>query len=175
MTENIKNILDPCCGSRMFYFDKNDPRVLFCDNRTVDTKLCDGRHFEVRPDVKCDFTDLPFEDNSFRLVVFDPPHLLRNTGNSKYAMQYGSLSEKAVPNGYQMVKYGALYVDWQDMLKKGFAECFRVLETNGILIFKWSDVDIPVKKVLELTPEKPLFGNRSGKRSNTHWICFMKG
>lgn len=47
----MKPILDACCGGKMFYFDKNDPRVLFQDIRTVDTHLCDGRHFEVKPDV----------------------------------------------------------------------------------------------------------------------------
>ena len=34
---------------------------------------------------------------------------------------------------------------------------------------------VPVKEVLALTDEKPLFGHRSGKKSLTHWICFMKG
>lgn len=61
------------------------------------------------------------------------------------------------------------------MLKNGFAECFRVLENEGILIFKWSEVDIPLKEILKLTPQKTLFGHRSGKNMNTHWVCFMKG
>lgn len=34
--------------------------------------------------------------------------------------------------------------------------------------------DIKVSEILKLTPEKPVFGHISGKRSNTHWICFMK-
>lgn len=169
-----KIVLDVACGGRMFYFDKTDQRVLFCDNRTVDTELCDGRKFTVKPDVECDFTSLPFEDESFRLVVYDPPHLLRNTGKSKMADMYGSLSERATPTGFQQIKYGALYADWRDMLRRGFAECFRVLEPHGVLIFKWNETDIPVKEILKLSPVSPLFGNRSGKASKTHWICFMK-
>ncbi|MFX7021108.1 SAM-dependent methyltransferase, partial [Acinetobacter baumannii] len=31
-----------------------------------------------------------------------------------------------------------------------------------------------VSEVLALTDQKPLFGHISGKRSNTHWITFMK-
>lgn len=27
-----KSILDMCCGSRMFWFDRTDPRVVFGDN-----------------------------------------------------------------------------------------------------------------------------------------------
>ena len=30
-------VLDPCCGSRMMWFDKQDQRVLFGDQRTVST------------------------------------------------------------------------------------------------------------------------------------------
>lgn len=75
-------ILDACCGGKMFYFDKNDSRVLFQDIREIETELCDGRHFEVKPDVIGDFTNMKFEDNSFSMVVFDPPHL-KYTGSKK--------------------------------------------------------------------------------------------
>lgn len=60
------------------------------------------------------------------------------------------------------------------MIHDGFIECFRVLKPNGILIFKWSEVEIPLKEILNLCPNYPLFGNRSGKHNNTHWLCFMK-
>lgn len=146
MAEHKKPILDVCCGGKMFYYDKNDPRVLFCDNREIETTLCDGRYFEVKPDLKCDFTNLPFNNNSFRLVVFDPPHLTRCTGNSKYKEMYGSLSEIHTPTGWQQIKYGALYNNWQEMLTAGFKECFRVLIPGGFLIFKWNETDIPLKK-----------------------------
>lgn len=173
----MKQILDVCCGGKMFYFDKNDPRVLFCDNRRFETLLCDGRHFEVNPDIVCDFTALPFADNAYQVVVFDPPHLLKNTGLSKMKVQYGTLAgeyKRPLPTGYQQIKYGALYGDWQDMLSKGFAECFRVLKPNGTLIFKWNETDIKVSEVLALTKQNPVLGHISGKRSNTHWLLFVK-
>ena len=149
-------ILDVCCGGRMFYFDKYDTRVLFQDIRNFETTLCDGRHFEVKPDIQADFTNMPYEDEQFSMVVFDPPHL------------------KGDSSGWQKIKYGNLEYDWQDMLTKGFKECFRVLKHGGFLIFKWNETDIKVSEILKLTDEKPLFGHRSGKRSNTHWICFFK-
>jgi ubiquinone/menaquinone biosynthesis C-methylase UbiE len=167
----MKKIIDVCCGGKMFWFDKHNPNVTFCDIRDYETTLCDGRYFEVKPDVVCDFTALPFPDNSYKLVVFDPPHLLRNTGKSKYKELYGTLADE--PTGWQQKKYGALYANWQEMIQKGFAECFRVLEPGGFLIFKWNETDIKVSEVLALTNEKPLFGHKSGKRQNTHWICFM--
>jgi ubiquinone/menaquinone biosynthesis C-methylase UbiE len=169
-----KPILDPCCGGKMFYFDKHDPRVFFMDICRVKTKLCDGRDFEIDPNLVGDFTQIPFLDNHFHCVIFDPPHLLRNTGKSKFADIYGSLNEKATPTGYQQIKYVALYSDWRDMLREGFAECFRVLKPYGTLIFKWSEIDIKVNEILSLTPYKPVIGHKSGKASKTHWILFFK-
>lgn len=59
-------------------------------------------------------------------------------------------------------------------LKQGFKECFRVLEPNGTLIFKWNETDVKLKEILQLTDQKPVLGHKSGKRSNTHWVLFMK-
>lgn len=61
MSEKI--ILDACCGSRMFWFDKKNPNVLFIDNRseTVTAKDRDKiRTIEVNPDVIADFTNSKF-------------------------------------------------------------------------------------------------------------------
>lgn len=171
----MKTILDACCGGKMFYFDKHDPRVLFQDIRKSKMVLCDGRTFEVSPDVQADFTAMPYPDDSFSMVVFDPPHLVYSRGRrSKFVDMYGSLSDKPAPSGWQHLKYGVLYTDWRDMLAKGFSECFRVLQPGGFLIFKWNETDVKVSEILKLTPHKPVFGHLSGKRSNTHWICFMK-
>lgn len=150
-------ILDVCCGSRMFWFDKNHPDVAFSDIRNEEHTLCDGRSLEVTPDFINDFTDLSFANESFKLVVFDPPHL-----------------EKLGANSWMAKKYGILNKTWKDDLKAGFSECFRVLENDGILIFKWNETQIKVSEILKLTDHKPLFGHISGKRANTHWICFMK-
>ena len=45
------------------------------------------------PDVVGDFRDMPFEDETFRLVVFDPPHLLHAGDDSWLAKKYGVLNE----------------------------------------------------------------------------------
>ena len=105
----------------------------------------------------CDFTDLPFKDKTYKLVVFDPPHL-----------------EQVGDKSWLKLKYGRLDGDWKSNIKKGFLECFRVLDDDGVLIFKWSEIQIPLKEILPLSPFPPLFGHRSGKNMNTHWLCFMK-
>lgn len=63
-------VLDPASGSRMFYFDKEDDRVLYGDIRDESHTLVDGRALEIHPDVQMDFRDLPFPDGIFRVVIF---------------------------------------------------------------------------------------------------------
>ena len=55
----MKRVLDACCGSRMFYFDKRNPDVIFADNRELETTLCDGRTLLIKPDVQMDFRNMP--------------------------------------------------------------------------------------------------------------------
>lgn len=89
-----KIILDVCCGSRMFWFDKHNPNTLFIDKRseTITAKDRDKiRTIEVKPDIVADFTNLPFEDNTFYMVVFDPPHLKTLGETSWMAKKYGKL------------------------------------------------------------------------------------
>ncbi|MFQ6291481.1 class I SAM-dependent methyltransferase [Yersinia enterocolitica] len=152
-----KTILDMCCGSRMFWFDRADPRAVFVDIRAESHILCDGRKLEIAPDLVADFRQLPFADNTFQIVVFDPPHLTH-----------------CGPEGWQGKKYGILSKSWKDDLTKGFAEAFRVLRAGGVLIFKWNELHIPTRNIIKLSPVPPIFGHPSGKRANTNWVCFQK-
>ena len=152
-----KIILDACCGSRMFWFDKENPLVLFTDIRDEEHTLCDGRSLKVHPDIVSDFTNMPFLNESFKLVVFDPPHLLNVGKESWLAKKYGKLPE-----------------DWPRVIKKGIDECFRVLENYGVLIFKWNEDQITVKEVLKAIGRQPLFGHTTGRHGKTMWMCFMK-
>jgi len=156
----VKLILDPASSMRSFYFDKKDKRVLFGDIRVKETHLLtNGQTIHIEPDEVMDFRAIPYPDETFKIVVFDPPHML-------------NLSEKS----WMRKKYGVLDKEtWRDDLTKGFAECFRVLKDEGTLIFKWNEVSIPLKEILTLTPPyKPVLGHPSGKRMGTHWVLFIK-
>ena len=157
-----KKILDVTCGGRSIWFNKCHPNALYCDRREKHEECVYGtkqsrRVLDVSPDVVCDFTNLPFADGSFSLVVFDPPHLKGISESAWLAKKYGKLGE-----------------GWQTMLHDGFAECMRVLKPDGVLIFKWAETEIPAADVWDAIGEKPLFGHHSGKKSKTIWACFMK-
>lgn len=151
----MARILDACCGSRMFWYDRENKHTIYQDNRELNTTLCDGRKLEIKPDTFGDFRKMDYADNTFDLVVFDPPHL-----------------NKAGKNSWLAQKYGVLAENWQEDIKAGFEECFRVLRPFGTLVFKWNEVQIPFSEVVKLAPEEPLFGD---KRVNTRWVVFCKG
>lgn len=159
-----KPVLDACCGSRMFWFDRSDDRAVFGDIRHEEHELKDkssrggSRQLIIAPDKQIDFRDMPFPNDQFHLVVFDPPHLVSNGRSGWLAKKYGKLGE-----------------NWQEDIRAGFAECFRVLKPFGTLVFKWNEHEVKVSEILALTTEKPLFGNRCGKSAKSHWLVFMKG
>ena len=111
----------------MMYYDKLDSRVLFGDCRNEVISVTDNskgnksvkRVLRIEPDCLLDFRGLPFADESFALVAFGPPHLIR-----------------AGPKSWLAAKYGKLGEDWRADLRQGFKECFRVLKPEGTLVFK---------------------------------------
>ena len=149
-----KFILDACCGGRMFWFNKHHPNTVYIDNepRTIRGGT------ECKPDIVMDFTKMIFPDRWFRLVVFDPPHLKTLGETSIMRKKFGCLNKQT----------------WQYDLKRGFEECWRVLQDYGILIFKWNESEISSNHVLRLFHTQPLFGHREASDSKTKWFCFMK-
>jgi SAM-dependent methyltransferase len=149
----------------MMWFDRHHPDVEYGDKRKETIVVTDRSHgkqdgtreLRIEPDTILDFRDLPYPDESFALVAFDPPHIARSGPKSWLAAKYGKLADS-----------------WQQDLAAGFRECFRVLRPDGVLVFKWNETHIPLSQILPLSPFPPLFGQVSGRRGMTHWIVFMR-
>lgn len=143
----------------MFWFDKTHPSVIYADNRRAQKGHISLRpNHCVEPDQIVDFRAMPFPDKSFKMVVFDPPHILARKSDGIMAKRYGSLNRET----------------WREDIAAGFRECWRVLDDFGTLVFKWSSAEIPLKQVLSCFSEQPLFGHTTGSKLTTHWLCFMK-
>lgn len=155
---NLK-ILDACCGSRLFWFDKENEQTTYMDIRRESFDI-HNKKINVQPDIVADFRAMPFEDDTYDLIVFDPPHLKWAGKNSIMKAQYGQLDKET----------------WPADLKQGMEECMRVLKPTGTIIFKWNESQINLKQLLEaISPYQPLlFGNRSNKKGTTHWLIFNK-
>lgn len=151
-------ILDACCGSKMFWYDKEEPHTTYMDIRNEVLAYTDRdtvREVAINPDIVANFRNIPFADNSFDLVVFDPPHLIHVGDNSWLAKKYGKLNKDT----------------WPQDLKLGFDECMRVLKPNGTMLFKWNEDQIKTKDVFEAFGQQPILGD---KRSKTRWSVFIK-
>ena len=160
-----KLILDPTCGARSIWFQKNHERTVYVDIRTEKSGFIPDRlNFEIKPDIKSDFQKLPFEDKTFKLIVWDPPHLRNLDKNSWISKKYGSLGPQ-----------------WKEEIEKGFKELWRVLDDYGTMILKWSkshdnrkNRDVSTAELLKILPAQPLFGHPSGSKMNTIWMTFLK-
>lgn len=149
----------------MMWFDRRHSDAVYGDQRSATITVTDRSHgrengqrvLRIEPDTVLDFRCLPYPDGAFRLVAFDPPHLLR-----------------AGPRSWLAAKYGRLGEDWRDDIALGFSECFRVLHPDGTLVFKWNETHIRLSEILPLSPHPPLFGQVSGRSGMTHWLVFMK-
>lgn len=154
MISDRKPILDACCGSRMFWFDKDNPLVDFQDIRDEVCTLSDGQICIVHPNIIGDFTCMNFPDKSYKLVIWDPPHLVWDGKSSNLYKIFGKMD------------------DWRNDIKKGFDECMRVLDDYGVLIFKWSDVQIKVKSVIQAIGQVPLVGHKTSR--HCIWMVYIK-
>jgi SAM-dependent methyltransferase len=163
-----EEVLDATCGGRSIWLPghKDDDATLYIDKRDEPPGFHgqDGRTYGIDPDEQEDFRDLPYDDRDFNLVVFDPPHVLREDGMAQLS-------------GHVIKKYGALRAEtWQADLKAGFEELWRVLAPGGVLVFKFADNDVDFRDVLELAPVDPLFGTTTKKNSTVEnrWFVFYK-
>lgn len=151
-------ILDACCGGRQWWFDKDNENTIYMDIRQLEPgSISLQPNFKIKPDVIGDYRNMPFENNSFHLVAWDIPHILK-------------------PNsGLISMKYGWLSENWKEDTLKGFTEIMRVLKPKGVLVFKYADINIKVSEMINIFPEKPLFGTRTKKGvNNTYFIVYMK-
>jgi len=155
-----KFILDATAGYRMMHYNKKHPNVLYIDQRP-----------ECEPDEIQDFTNLPYVDKRFKLIIFDPPHFVKREKILTTAM---------------VRRFGMLEAEtWQHDIKKAFKELWRVLDDYGVLIFKWSNHQIASHEIIKLCPVKPIVyqismnrhrkGSKSGSDEvQTLWFTFMK-
>jgi protein gp37 len=120
------DILDPTCNKRRMWGKSEHLK----SEKFITMDL----NPDVNPDVVGDNTNTPFDDNSFDLIVYDPPH----TGDQRksktdFASKYGiGISTKNPETG----KWGNLFHTYEPFLK----EAKRILRSEAILLVKLADV-----------------------------------
>jgi len=112
------------------------------------------RTLGIDPDVKnnlkqggFDWSFIPYEDNYFDMVLFDPPHIiLREQNLGASGKLYRNLAEK----------YGhyETSIEAKIAITKAFDEIMRVLKPNGICIFKWCNIRMALSTIEKLIPSE---------------------
>lgn len=78
--------------------------------------------------INCDFVDTPFENESIKSIMFDPPFVIS-----------GKTASKSKDGSCVITKRFTAYHSWQelkDSYKGALTESYRILEDNGIMIVK---------------------------------------
>jgi len=143
------------------------------------------------PDVVGDNRDMPFDDASFDVVVYDPPHI-PNQGKDKskdFNTRFGLVLKSPPENGYN---FSHLYPPFAK-------EAFRVLKKEGILFckiadyvhghrFQWAHIEVLnaavavgftacdcIVKVRKGPIKDPRWKNaHHARRCHCYWLVFRK-
>jgi len=149
-------MLDVTAGNRMMWQDKEHPLFVFMDKNI---------HASRPPNVFGVWEHLPFRDDSFETVFFDPPHKFnRRSGfwaDPKSSNYYGAdiRREKLVSGIY-----------------RGTRELLKVAKR---LCFKWCDDEISLGRILSLIPREWIEVNRwcdnkvRAHGNFTWWLTFI--
>lgn len=176
-------IVDLTCNSRRMWKGLDTTDVTFCD---IDPQF--------KPDIVCDYSNTPFQDNEIAVIVFDPPHLPSAAGTDT------SLKHFVKNYGLNKSVHGD---NIQSIFIPFLREAKRILKQDGLIFVKlvdfvhnhnhqWTLVDFinEVRLVDGLTPCDlivkcdPAAGNlQSSKWKNSHharnshcwWIVVRKG
>ena len=140
---------------------KQPEDTIFLDKRQgrydIDLKGSYRPSHVVNPDVQADNRALPFKDNVFDMLIFDPPHIVGSTGKV-FEAKYTTLNP----------------FSWQNDLYKAFKEASRVLKPSGCLILKWAETSKSLKRVFQICKGIfiPLFGTNvnHNKVCGVYWI-----
>ena len=120
-TKNKKIDCDPTYSKGIFYKNTNieDPKFKFDINPQTDDTI------------KCDCRKLPLDDNSLSCIMFDPP-FLATTGKSITSNNDNNYINKRFGVFASEKELHQFYID-------SMKEFYRILEDDGILIFKCQD------------------------------------
>jgi hypothetical protein len=106
----------------------NAGRFWIGSTRPVTGMDIDPKH---KPDVVGDNTHMPFKDESFDVIVYDPPHIPNQGRDNRkdFNKRFGLVLKSSIEQGY----------NFSHMFPPFCKEAYRVLRKQGILLCKIAD------------------------------------
>ena len=169
-------ILDATAGNRTMWTTKSSPNIIYID---IERKL------KNKPTIFCDNTQTPFLSSSFDIILFDPPHQWGSKEGYQpfYPKEYKKWAAKHKP--FAFTYYGwDKYKTRLSLIKhiyRAQLEFQRILKDDGILLLKWNEMRISLRRILTIfyewnelmrlaiTDPTQTWGNKQ-----TYWIILSK-
>lgn len=174
-------VLDCTAANRMFWRTKESNQVLWTD---IEAEL------EVPADMIVDIRKTDFKDGQFTTVIFDPPHWWGDTlgrniysnRNKKELDEYNKRYGSNIGLGYYGCDKYFTKKSLLGFLNASQKEIHRILDDSGVLWLNWSDVKIPLSKILPFFDQrwkvmiKLQVGSKTQSRSKHQnwWVMLMK-
>lgn len=163
----MKPVLDSTAGNRAMWKNKNPPFVVFFDKEI---------ELFCPPHVLGVWQNLPFRDNVFSVVIFDPPHA--KFGLNSVHMNPKGWNDPEVRDSRKIggTFWGSLEVGWFGVFNKAQIEFARVSDR---LVFKWNETSHSLEKVLFVFSEwriqfrNQINHNKKRGKSKTWWVMLL--
>ena len=162
-------MLDATAGNRLIWPNKNPPLTVFMDKETQLIRP---------PDIFAVWQKLPFRDDIFDCVIFDPPHMIiRGKFNPWYSDPKSKGGRKGSWYGYFSSRtelLTSIYEAAQEFYRVSKRLCFKWYEDRFTL---WQILPLfkPWKEVSRFKPH-PRMGRRAWRKSSskTWWVTFIR-
>ena len=160
----MKPVLDATAGNRhMWGRNKHPDGVIFLDKET---------NLRIKPDVIATWDQIPYPDDYFHCIIFDPPHVFSET--SMY-----NKDPQARPNGAKKIPgwYGAFKDKREAIIQiHGAQKEFARLAPR--MCFKWNDASLSIDRILTVFTEWDVqFMEQAptrGKKPSTWWVKLVR-
>jgi len=116
-------MLDATAGNRMMWKNKNPPLTIFIDKEA---------RLKIPPDIIAAWERLPFRNNVFDCIIFDPPHYPK----------FGPKSRHGNPQSHSWFGMFGTKTKLVRAMAKALQEFIRVGKDSCRLCFKWCDTRI---------------------------------
>jgi len=139
---------------------------------------------EVKPDLVGDIRKTDFPDNYFDKIYLDPPHMIRSDPwiqpHDRIAIKR-RLSGRRSPDSFTRYHAFKSRDEWIDFVKKTNDELFRIIKSDGTIIYKCTfgkdrryikreDMDLMTNFII--IEEKITKSKQPGSKNKVHWFTF---
>ena len=160
----MKPILDATAGNRHIHGENKHPdNVVFMDKEP---------NLRIPPDVVATWDKIPYPDDYFHCVIFDPPHVFSLT--SMY-----NQDPKARPNGSKKIPgwYGA-FASKRDAVCQIIAGQKEFARVAPRICFKWNEASLSIDRVLTCFTEWDIIFKEPapsrGDKPSTWWVKMVR-